>query len=72
MALGNSSFHLIVHTPSFLVDTPIHHEDNDMNHFVVVVGIPNDSLAHHVVLKNISMDWSAQDLQILGVIPSHH
>ena len=44
---------------SFLGDIPIHHEDNDMNHFVVVVGIPYDSLAHLVSLKQISMDWSA-------------
>ena len=47
---------------SFLDDTPIYHEENDMNHFVVVVGIPYDSLAHLVSLKPISMNWSAQDL----------
>ena len=56
MALGG------VHALSFLGDTPIHHEDNDMNHFMVVVGIPYDSLAHLVVLKYISMNWSAHDL----------
>ena len=56
----------------FLGDASIHHEDNDMNHFVVVVGIPYDFFAHLVSLKQVSMNWSAQNVYSLGDIPSHH
>ena len=57
---------------SFLGDTPSHHWSHDLHHFVVVGSIPYDSLAHLVSLKQISMNWSAQNVYSLGDIPSHH
>ncbi|WP_395230584.1 hypothetical protein, partial [Escherichia coli] len=60
-----------IHGVAFLVHARMHHEDNDMNHFVVVVGIPYDLLAHLVSQKQISMNWSAQNVYSLGDIPSH-
>ena len=70
--VDNFSCDLTAQNLQFLGDTPIHHEDNDMNHFVVVVGIPHNSLAHLGVLKQISMDWSAQNLCLPGDIPNHN
>ena len=70
--VNNFSCDLTAQNLQFLGDTPIHHEDNDMNHFVVVVGIPYDFLAHLVSLKQISMNWSAQNVYSLGDISSHH
>ena len=67
-----SNWEVRVDALSFFDDTPIYHEDNNMNDFVVVVGIPYDFLAHLVSLKQISMNWSAQNVYSLGDIPSHH
>ncbi|KAL4276138.1 hypothetical protein AHAS_Ahas20G0177200 [Arachis hypogaea] len=70
--LGDEEFSNVEVGGEFLGNTPSHHWNNDLNHFVVEGNIQYDFLSHLVVLKHGSMNWRAQNLKFLGDIPIHH